>query len=91
MPWLQRATRRHRQAWQDYQHWQATDQATVKRLDRLIDDTLRDPLTGIGMPEPLKYGISGGMTRRITDQHRLVYLVRGDDLVLLQARYHYAR
>lgn len=79
------------QAWEDYRYWQNTDRATLKRVNRLIDDMLRDPLTGIGKPEPLKYGISGAWSRRITDEHRLVYVVRGDDLVLLQARYHYAK
>jgi toxin YoeB len=79
------------QAWEDYQHWQVTDRAMVKRINRLIDDTLRDPLVGIGKPEPLKYGIAGAWSRRINDEHRLVYIVRDDDLVLLQARYHYTK
>ena len=79
------------QAWEDYRHWQVTDRAMVKRINRLVDDTLRDPFSGIGKPEPLKYGIAGGWSRRITDEHRLVYRVQGDDLLLLQARYHYAK
>lgn len=79
------------QAWEDYQHWQANDRALVKRINRLVDDMLRDPTGGIGKPEPLKYGISGAWSRRINDEHRLVYLVDGDDLVLLQARYHYTK
>ena len=79
------------QAWEDYLHWQATDRAIVKRINRLVDDMLRDPFTGIGKPESLKYGISGGMSRRITDEHRLVYVVRGDDPILLQARFHYTK
>lgn len=79
------------QAWEDYKHWQANDRATLKRVNRLLDDVLRDPVTGIGKPEPLKYGISGAWSRRITDEHRLVYVVDGDDLILLQARYHYGR
>lgn len=77
------------QAWDDYQHWQKTDRSIVKRINRLIDDMLRDSFAGIGKPEQLKYGISGAWSRRITEEHRLVYLVNGDDLILLQARYHY--
>ena len=76
-------------AWEDYTHWQRTDRATVKRINRLINDTLRDPTTGIGKPEPLRHMLSGPWSRRITEEHRLVYLVDGDDLVILQARYHY--
>lgn len=79
------------QAWEDYQYWQKTDRATLKRLNRLIDDMLRNPLSGIGKPEPLKYGVSGAWSRRITDEHRVVYRVRGSDLMILQARYHYTR
>lgn len=77
--------------WEDYQYWQREDRAIVKRINRLIEDTLRDPVKGIGKPETLKYGVAGAWSRRITAEHRLVYLVRGDDLVILQARYHYAR
>lgn len=75
--------------WEDYQHWVQTDRATLKRLNRLIDDALRDPFTGIGKPEQLRHALSGAWSRRITEEHRLVYLVDGDDLVVLQARYHY--
>lgn len=78
-------------AWDDYKRWQANDRAILKRINRLIDDTLRDPFTGIGKPEPLRYGIGGAWSRRIDEEHRLVYLVRDDDLVVLQARYHYSR
>jgi toxin YoeB len=75
--------------WEDYQHWVQTDRATLKRISRLIDDALRDPFTGIGKPEQLRHVLSGAWSRRITEEHRLVYLVDGDDLVILQARYHY--
>ena len=75
--------------WEDYTHWQRTDRAIVKRINRLIDDTLRDPTTGIGKPEPLRHMLSGTWSRRISEEHRLVYLIDGDDLVILQARYHY--
>ncbi|AXE37815.1 Txe/YoeB family addiction module toxin [Acidipropionibacterium virtanenii] len=78
-----------RDAWADYTHWQTADRRILKRINTLIDACLRDPFEGIGKPEQLKYGASGAWSRRITDEHRLVYLVDGDDLIILQARYHY--
>lgn len=77
------------QAWQDYLYWQSTDRATLKRVNRLISEACRTPHDGIGKPEPLKYGLSNAWSRRITQEHRLVYRVAGDDLQILQARYHY--
>ena len=76
-------------AWEDYKHWQMADRRIVKRINTLIDACLRDPFGGIGKPEPLKYGAQGSWSRRITAEHRLVYLVNEDDLIILQARYHY--
>jgi toxin YoeB len=73
----------------DYRYWQSADNATLKRLNRLLDAVLRDPLSGIGKPEPLRHILAGCWSRRIDDEHRLVYLVEGDDIVVLQARYHY--
>lgn len=75
--------------WQDYTYWQATDRSTLKRINRLLDDVLRDPTAGIGKPEPLRHLLAGCWSRRISEEHRLVYLVDGDDIVILQARYHY--
>ena len=76
--------------WEDYQSWQRLDRAVLKRVNRLIDDCLRDPFGDIGKPERLKYGVPDAYSRRITEEHRLVYLVLDDDLViLLQCRYHY--
>ena len=75
--------------WDDYTHWQTTDRSILKRLNRLIDDVRRDPFTGIGKPEQLRHALSGTWSRRITEEHRLVYLVDDDDLVILQARFHY--
>ena len=76
------------QAFEDYRHWQTTDRALLRRINRLIDDITRgDPHDGIGKPEPLKY--LDAWSRRINDEHRLVYRVVGDDLLILQARYHY--
>ena len=79
------------QGWEDYCHWQQSDRSILKRINRLIDDALRDPTSGIGKPEALKYGIAGALSRRITDEHRLVYRVQNEDLVILQARYHYQK
>ena len=75
--------------WQDYTWWQSADRATLKRVNRLIEAALRDPASGIGKPEPLRHVLAGAWARRITEEHRLVYLVDGDDLVILQARFHY--
>lgn len=76
-------------AWSDYVYWQTADRNVRKRINKLIDATLREPSTGIGKPEQLKYGAPGAFSRRITEEHRLVYLVIGDEVVILQARYHY--
>ena len=75
--------------WEDYIHWLRADRSVVKRINRLIDDARRDPFEGIGKPEQLRHALSGAWSRRIDEEHRLVYLVEGDDLVILQARYHY--
>ncbi len=75
--------------WEDYKHWLQTDRQIVKRINRLVDDALRDPSDGIGKPEPLRHMFTGAWSRRITDEHRLVYLVDDEDLVVLQARFHY--
>ena len=75
--------------WADYRYWQSVDRAMARRVDRLLDDLLRDPFTGIGKPEPLRHILQGCWSRRLDDEHRLVYLVDGEDIVVLQARYHY--
>jgi toxin YoeB len=76
-------------AWNEYQEWLAEDRAVLKRINRIIDDTLREPFDGIGKPEPLKHLLQGAWSRRITEEHRMVYLVLEDDLVIVQLRYHY--
>jgi toxin YoeB len=76
-------------AWDDYLYWQRTDRAKVKRINDLIRDIMREPFAGTGKPEPLKHQLVGSWSRRIDDEHRLVYRVTEDDLVILQARYHY--
>ena len=75
--------------WADYTHWQTADRAMLRRINRLIDESLRDPTAGIGKPERLRHLLAGAWSRRINDEHRLVYLVDGDDLVILTARLHY--
>ncbi len=79
------------QGWEDYTYWQRADRAVLKRINRLIDDALRDPTAGIGEPEPLEHGISGSWSRRTTEEHRLVHQVLDADLVVLQARCHYGK
>ncbi len=75
--------------WDDYVHWQAADRQILKRINRLIEDTLRDAYAGIGKPEPLKHALAEAWSRRITEEHRLVYLPAEGELIILQARYHY--
>jgi len=77
----------HAQGWEDLTYWAQNDRSTTKRLLRLITDVLRDPFEGIGKPEPLKHAMPGAWSRRITDEHRLVYLVTDKDIIILQARY----
>ena len=77
--------------WADYLHWQSMDKTMTKRINRLLEDTLRDPFSGIGKPEPLRHVLQGSWSRRIDGEHRLVSLIDGEDIVVLQARYHYER
>lgn len=77
--------------WEDYLYWQSADKATLKRVNRLIENALRDPFAGLGKPEQLRHILAGCWSRRIDEEHRLVYLVDSDDLVVLQVRYHYGK
>ena len=77
------------EAWKDYNYWQGQDKKTLKRINALIKDTLREPFEGIGKPEPLKENLSGFWSRRIDDTNRLVYCVDGESLVVIACRYHY--
>jgi toxin YoeB len=76
-------------AWEDYLFWQKTDNKMLRRINFLIHDTKRNPFEGIGKPEPLKHALSGYWSRRITDEHRLVYKVSEDAIHIAQLRYHY--
>lgn len=76
-------------AWEDYRYWQGQDRKTLKRLNRLIEECLREPFAGIGKPESLKENLSGFWLRRIDDANRLIYRVDGEDLIIIACRYHY--
>lgn len=77
------------QAWEDYVYWQQQDKRMVKRINELIEDITREPFAGIGKPEPLKHALAGFWSRRITDEHRMVYRPEKDALLIAQLRYHY--
>ena len=76
-------------AWEDYSYWQRTDKSILKRINVLIKDILRSPFEGIGKPEPLKHAFAGFWSRRINDEHRMVYRVEGEVIFIAQLRYHY--
>lgn len=76
-------------AWDDYLYWQRTDKNVLKRINELIKECLRTPFEGKGKPESLKANLSGYWSRRITDEHRLVYQVLNDRIHILQCRFHY--
>lgn len=76
-------------AWEDYLYWQRTDKRVVKRINELIRAITREPFAGIGKPEPLRHGLSGYWSRRIDEEHRIVYKVSDDSLFIAQMRYHY--
>lgn len=78
-------------AWNDYLWFQSHDKRLLKRLNQLIQDTLRSPFQGIGKPEPLKGELSGYWSRRIDEKHRLVYSATDADLIIIACRYHYER
>lgn len=77
-------------AWEDYQYWQKQDRKTLKRINNLIQECLRQPFTGIGKPEPLRENLAGFWSRRIDESNRLIYAVENDELVIIACRYHYA-
>lgn len=77
------------QAWEDYLFWQQTAPKITQRIHDLIKDAASHPFKGIAKPEPLRYALSGYWSRRITEEHRMVYKPLGDDLLIAQLRYHY--
>ena len=76
-------------AWDDYLYWQQRDRKMVQRINSLIQAAQRDPFRGMGKPEALRHALAGYWSRRITDEHRMVYRVLGDELQIAQLRYHY--
>ena len=77
-----------RDGWEDYTSW-TNERTILKRINRMIEEAARDPAAGIGKPEQLSHNLSGYWSRRINDEHRLVSQLRDDELVIVQARYHY--
>jgi toxin YoeB len=77
------------EAWKDYLYWQNQDKKTLKRINKLIQETKKQPFEGIGKPEPLKENLSGFWSRRIDETNRLVYAIDDDYLTVISCRYHY--
>ncbi len=77
------------ESWEDYLHWQQTDRKMLKRINELLKDISRSPFTGLGKPEPLKHRYKGFWSRRIDSEHRLIYQVRGEDILIAKCRFHY--
>ena len=76
-------------AWDDYLYWQKTDKKILSRINKLVKDIKREPFEGLGKPEPLKHALSGYWSRRINDEHRMVYKINDDSLLIAQLRFHY--
>ena len=81
----------HQNAWEDLLYWLEQDRKMVKRIGLLIKDIERSPYEGVGKPEALKYNLAGWWSRRITDEHRIVYRIQGDELHVASLRYHCSR
>ncbi len=75
--------------WEDYLYWKQQNKQVLKKINRLVKDCQRNPFTGIGKPELLRNDLSGAWSRRITEEHRLVYLVVDDEIRVVGCRYHY--
>ena len=78
-----------KESWADYVYWQGQDRKTLRRINKLIKDTRRNPFEGLGKPEPLKENLSGFWSRRIDETNRLVYAVDDHQLTIVSCRYHY--
>ena len=76
-------------AWEDYLYWQETDRKILARINHLIREIRREPFQGIGKPEQLRHALKGYWSRRITDEHRIIYKIEDDSVLLAQLRYHY--
>jgi toxin YoeB len=76
-------------AWEDYVYWQSQDKKTLKRINQLLKEVMRDPEVGIGKPEPLRENLAGFWSRRIDEEHRLIYRVDDDEIQIAKCRFHY--
>ncbi|MEV6389680.1 Txe/YoeB family addiction module toxin [Nocardia xishanensis] len=76
-------------AWEDYLWWQIQDRSTLKRINRLIENICRNGYEGIGKPEPLRQNLSGYWSRRVTSEHRILYAIENDTVVIIACRFHY--
>ena len=79
-----------RESWSDYVYWQAQDKKTLKRINKLVESIVRTPFEGMGKPEKLRGNLTGFLSRRIDDTHRLVYVVDEDLITIISCRYHYS-
>ncbi len=77
------------ESWEDYLYWQKTDKKILKRINTLIKDIARNPYEGIGKPEPLKHNYRGFWSRRINEEHRIIYQIKEDELRIIKCRFHY--
>ena len=77
------------ESWRDYLYWQKENKKMLKRINDLIKDIKRDPFTGLGKPEALKYELSGCYSRRIDHEHRLVYMIEDETIIIISCRFHY--
>ena len=77
------------ESWEDYLYWQKTDRKILERINNLVKDISRNPYSGLGKPEPLKYKYQGFWSRRITEEHRLIYRVVDEEIQIAKCRFHY--
>ncbi|MDG5800651.1 Txe/YoeB family addiction module toxin [Marinilabiliaceae bacterium ANBcel2] len=77
------------ESWEDYLYWQKTDKKMLQRINLLLKEISKTPFSGIGKPEPLKYKYQGFWSRRIDQEHRLIFQVKGNDLLIAKCRFHY--
>lgn len=77
------------ESWEDYLYWQKTDKKILNRINELLKDISRNSFSGLGKPEPLRHKYSGFWSRRINHEHRLIYQIRGDEILIAKCRFHY--
>lgn len=77
------------ESWEDYLYWQKTDRKILERINNLVKDISRNPYSGLGKPEPLKYKYQGFWSRRINEEHRLIYRIADDEIQIAKCRFHY--